>query len=735
MRNNQPVTSNEYVLNDVQSLISRTDASGIITFVNADFVEVSGYKEAELIGQPHNIVRHPDMPEEAFADMWAKLKAGRSWTGMVKNRRQTGDYYWVQANATPISEGGTIVGYSSVRTRPSREQVAQAEEAYKKFREGQARGLKIESGNVVRTGIGGVIQTLLQPKLKAKLLLNAALMLLLMTLIGLGALRSLSTENAFVLAIDAEVVLANTYLAATDADMAHARTAVADALVNPKPDNMSYQAAEIEKDIVDAEKSWAAHSAQTQDAAQKAEDGKYATQQQAFIAEQLRPAAAALKAGDSAATLKIYNGSLLPQLRALREALRQQAKVHGAHSTDLVGRAETNYGNTRNTLATALVLCLALMFALAWRLQKQIVESVLNAGAFAKQIAAGNLTASVEIKSADEIGQLLHALTVMKASLSNMVGHVRRSSDSIKEESNAVSDNSRALEERAYSQAIALQEASSNMEEVSITVKQNIDNAALANNLTKEAGEIAVKSGNAMGHVVGTMDSIAESSKKITEIISVIDGIAFQTNILALNAAVEAARAGEQGRGFAVVAGEVRSLAGRSAAAAKEIKTLIDDSVQKVSNGLVQVSSARQTIDSSIDAVNRVTGIVAEISHSSSEQGQAIDRVAQLVVQLDTDTQETVRMVGASSKTAATLEENGNLLAKGIGVFKLDGNHGDNAAQRPAAAPSMRRAQNPAPAARSQAAPGKAKPLPKPPSPKLAAPAAASAATDDWESF
>jgi PAS domain S-box-containing protein len=671
MRNNQPVSNVEYELRDNQSLISRTDASGNITYTNDDFIEASGYDEAELIGSPHNLVRHPDMPVEAFADMWKYLKAGRSWTGMVKNRRKNGDFYWVLANASPIRENGVIVGYSSVRTKPTREQVEQTEAIYRKFREGTARGLAIERGRVVRTGLVGMVQSLLNPRIRGKLLINATLVSVLMLLVGAAGLFSLSVENGYVQQIESEVVFASKNLTSTRASMNHARAALADALVNPKPDNLAYQASEIEKDIASANKTWAAYAALKLSPQQQKENEAFVAIYEKFLNEQLKPGIAALKRHDTAAALQIYNGPFVDQLRQVRGSLNKLAEAQEKYGSALVDRAEATYIQTRNGMLAGLLLAMALLFWLNWRMMKQIVIPLTQANAFAKQIAAGNLNDGVEIKTKDEIGELQHALTVMRKSLANIVGRVRHSADEIRAESQSVTHNSQTLEERAMQQATALQEASSNMEEVSVTVKQNMDNAAMANKLAGEAGAIAVKGGDAMGQVVGTMDSIAESSKKITDIISVIDGIAFQTNILALNAAVEAARAGEQGRGFAVVASEVRSLAGRSAEAAKEIKTLIDDSVHKVENGLVQVSDARQTIDESIDAVKRVTGIMADISLSSVEQGKAIDRVAHLVVQLDTATQETVRMVEESTATARTLEGNGNLLVRGMGAFML----------------------------------------------------------------
>ena len=218
---------------------------------------------------------------------------------------------------------------------------------------------------------------------------------------------------------------------------------------------------------------------------------------------------------------------------------------------------------------------------------------------------------------------------------------------------------------------MSLKETSANMDQVSAAVQQNTEHAQSANQLVQQAGTIATEGGAAISKVVGTMDTIATSSRRITDIIGVIDGIAFQTNILALNAAVEAARAGEQGRGFAVVASEVRSLAGRSAAAAKEIKALIEDSVQQIEGGLAQVNDARHTIDASIEAVHRVTALMAEITSASIDQGQAIGRVAQLIASIDEATQQNVPMAENAAQSAQALEGQGQELVRTADVFRL----------------------------------------------------------------
>ncbi|HET8869138.1 MAG TPA: methyl-accepting chemotaxis protein, partial [Aquabacterium sp.] len=379
----------------------------------------------------------------------------------------------------------------------------------------------------------------------------------------------------------------------------------------------------------------------------------------------------ALNAHDVEGALSFYNGSFTQSLKEMRANLNAQIDGQATLSDELTQAAAINFTRTRNAMIGSLLVALATLLYLNWSLMRKVGRPLVQATTLAKQIASGNLTSQAQAQSNDEISQLFHALEVMRKSLTNIVGTVADSAQSVKTEAQAVESGGQSLASRTQQQAANLQEASSNMEEVSTTVRQNIDNATQANLLASEAGSIANRGGDAMGQVVGTMDSIAESSKRITDIIGVIDGIAFQTNILALNAAVEAARAGEAGRGFAVVASEVRALAGRSSEAAREIKHLISDSATKVETGLVQVTEARQTIEESIQAVRRVTGIMAEIAQSSQEQGKAIDRVAQLVVQLDSATQETVRMVEENAQTAGQLNLHGDKLQRGVGVFRV----------------------------------------------------------------
>ncbi|MCW5300608.1 methyl-accepting chemotaxis protein [Herbaspirillum lusitanum] len=316
----------------------------------------------------------------------------------------------------------------------------------------------------------------------------------------------------------------------------------------------------------------------------------------------------------------------------------------------------------------------ALLFGVscAWLLTRSIVWPLRQAVEISRKVADGDLTTEIQIKRTDEVGQLLMSLQGMNTNLRNIVNNVRTGTVTIATASREIAAGNMDLSSRTESQASALEETASAMEELISTVRSNADNAREASELASSASSIAIEGGNAVDNMVQTMGEINASSKKIVDIISVIDGIAFQTNILALNAAVEAARAGEQGRGFAVVASEVRSLAQRSAAAAKEIKALIDDSVKRVSNGSMQVERAGATMANVVSSVKRVTSIVHEISEASQEQAEGIEQVNDTVTQLDHVTQQNAALVEEAASAADAMQQQAANLAKLVSVFITD---------------------------------------------------------------
>jgi methyl-accepting chemotaxis protein len=439
-------------------------------------------------------------------------------------------------------------------------------------------------------------------------------------------------------------------------------------------------------------------------------------------------------AGDKAARGKDRDAA--NTLNELRTVLAS-AEASAADTASMGARSAT-----RIAVTVMLLITIIAVLGSIW-LSRQIVAALQQAVGVAEKVAHGDLSTAVAVQGNDEISDLLRSLTTMQENLVSLVAKVRQGSESVANASSEIASGNNDLSARTEQQAAALQQTASSMSELGSTVENSANSARQASQLATNASSVAVRGGEVVGQVVETMKGINESSRKIADIISVIDGIAFQTNILALNAAVEAARAGEQGRGFAVVASEVRALAGRSADAAKEIKTLISASVERVEYGSTLVDQAGSTMNEVVAAIRRVTDIVGEISASSAEQSSGVAQVGQAVNQIDQATQQNAALVEEMAAAASGLKNQALDLVNAVSVFKLQGG------QMPATPP--RRAPAPMASVRS-AAPrqlsGSSKPSPKPvaktlakaPSPKLAAPPAkapktAAPADDEWETF
>jgi aerotaxis receptor len=517
MRINLPVTQHEYEFPADQTLISVTDLKGRITYCNPNFVMVSGYTEDELLGQPHNMIRHPDMPQEAFRDMWDTIEAGHPWTALVKNRRKNGDHYWVRANATPVRSGDQIVGYLSVRTRPARTEIEGAAALYATMQaEAQAGKLVhvLRQGQLIKRTPLGAITRALKPGLRGKL----------------GWLALLA----------AGVPVLATALAA--------------------------------------------------------------------------PLWATLLAGVAAA---------------------------------------------------------AVSASVAWRMVGQPLMQIVEE---ANRLAAGDLSQPVVTGAGGMVGQIQQALAQMALNVRTVVYDVRHEVGNLRGQAQEIAAGNQDMSERTESQASSLEETAASTEEINGTVKQTTHLAVEGAHLADETAQVARRSHEAVMAVSATMDSIADSSRRIGDIIQVIEGVAFQTNILALNAAVEAARAGEAGRGFAVVASEVRALAQRTSSAAKEIRQLIEESRHRVDEGSQRTVDARSRMDEAMSAVDRVTSVLREIQTASTEQQTGVAQINEAMAHMDGITQQNAAMVEQLAAAAQSLNAQVQQVHSTIQVFRLTTN-------------------------------------------------------------
>ncbi|RDV03320.1 methyl-accepting chemotaxis protein [Undibacter mobilis] len=528
MRLNSPVVDVEHVIEDGKTIVSTTDLHGNITYANTYFIDVSGYTEEELIGEPQNILRHPDMPPTAFKNLWDTIKAGLPWRGLVKNRRKNGEYYWVMANVTPVIENGKAVGYMSVRTKPTRQQVDLATKLYAQER-AKPGSVKLSQGQVVTS-------------------------------------------------------------------------------------------------------SWASF---------------------AFIQRY-----------SMATRTRIIMAILLASIGTVGGTAIAQGLPWWIGAVSGI------------SFVTA---------ASVWfYLEQNILGPIKEALRVAQCMAGGDLTSHVQTTRTDEIGQLLRAMAQLNTNLHSIVGDIRNNFNDILSATGQLSSSNRDLSARTDSQAAALEETAASMEELTSAVKQNADNSRDGDKYAANALQTAEKGGAIVGNVVATIAEISESSSKISDIVGIINGIAYQTNLLALNAAVEAARAGEAGRGFAVVATEVRSLAQRSAAAATDIRQLIEASVAKVNHGTVLANDAGTAMNDILAAVAKMTGLMADIANASNEQSTGISQVNDAVTQMDQVTQQNAAQVEETSHATDGLQQRSTKLKQALDVFKLGRTGGGAAATQSA---------------------------------------------------
>jgi methyl-accepting chemotaxis protein len=458
------------------------------------------------------------------------------------------------------------------------------------------------------------------------------------------------------------------------------RLQLALALLDPTVEKIKQQTELVEKDIDDAGTAWAAYTVLKMLPEEKQLATRFEASHGEFVRDGIMPVVTLLRDGKIDEAKSINAQKLNKLYEPVQTEIFALSRLQEVEAKAEYQQAQSRYVMTRDITIAVSLFALAMSIFIGWMVSRSITQQIGGEPEYAadvvRQVASGDFTVQVKLSQNDS-NSLLFALKSMVDQLANIVSEVRSNTDSITTASQQIAAGNSDLSSRTEEQASTLEETASSMEELTSTVKQNAENAKYANQLAVSASSIAVKGGHAVGEVVQTMASISTSSKKIVDIISVIEGIAFQTNILALNAAVEAARAGEQGRGFAVVAAEVRNLAQRSAAAAKEIKTLIGDSVDKVDAGSKQVDQAGATMDEIVKAVKRVTDIMYEISAASNEQGAGIEQVNKAITQMDEVTQQNAALVEEASAAAESMREQAQGLARLVRIFKLTEQHGD----------------------------------------------------------
>lgn len=670
MRINMPVTDREVILADDICIVSRTDIKGRINFVNEDFIRVSGFTEDELMGQPHNIVRHPDMPPEAYADLWKTLGEGTPWIGLVKNRCKNGDYYWVEAHASAIRDGERVTGYMSVRTKPSREHVQAAEKLYRQFREGRQGNLIIKEGLAVKTGLLASLANLQYLSIKWRLIGGLALFCASLVAGGALGLYGMNQSNEGLKSVYEDRSEPMGMLAEVQRRMLQNQRLI-DISINASPAEVRNNAVEVERNQEQVNMLWANYMSSGLQPEDKSLAEKFASDRGRYESEGIQLAVTALREGDHRTAKALASERIAPLYKSLEADINFLIKRQIQASKSEYENAKENYLIMRDLALYSIGLALMLAISGGYLLIRSILHPIDQAEKLANAVASGDLGSEVGRTSRSEIGRLLLTLKIMNLNLVALVGDVRRSAAIISASSHEMAAGNAEVAQRTEEQASSLEETAATMDEITSNIKQNAGNTQQASMMAVSASDVAVKGGKVVGGVVNTMAAISASSRKIVDIIGVIEDIAFQTNILALNAAVEAARAGEHGRGFAVVAGEVRNLAQRSAVAAKEITHLIDDSVDSVEAGTRQVDMAGATMTQIVESVKHVTDIITDISDTFVEQSRGVEQVNQALNHIDEINQQNTGLVSEVAGAAEDMQEQARVLERAVSVFKL----------------------------------------------------------------
>lgn len=732
MRNNQPVTDSEYKVPEGVKLVSETDIRGSIIDCNDAFETASGFSKQQLINQPHNIVRHPDVPADVFADMWDTLKRGNAWSQIVKNRRSDGGFYWVKANATPVYENGKISGFMSVRTAACEEEIALAIDAYKMIASGQA---KIQSGRVIKGMDWGKRNFFkrLQPQYQLTFLFVLFYLLPYSAYAYIDNHSLATVFSVFILGLIPPFIYGRN-INHSQLEKCHILKRVSSGekvdfgwtdpnTLDGKLQNSIQSAslviqARMEEAACQLDKAEQLKSALDQLSsnvmiADKQLDIIYLNKQMmTFLKEretQLQKDLPDFKAeevlGSNIDVFHKHPAHNRSRLESIQESCYAPISVAGYKmglnvipvlnrnkervSTivewqdntaefqlmDEVGttvkHAKEGLLNHRIDLEKTSGVALALgksVNELLESIEKPINETVDVAVALSR----GDLTHYVQGEFLGRFSVLQDSLNVAVDNLNSMMGQTLQASQSVAEGTDKISQGSFDLNERSKKQAASLEETAASMEEMTSTVNQNAQSAREAASLTQKTAISALQGVNVMEEAIASMEKVRDSSQKIHEIIGLIDSIAFQTNLLALNAAVEAARAGEHGRGFAVVAGEVRTLAQKSADASKEIRALIEDSVDRVTEGTDKVQKSGDALHTISESIENVNQLINSISQSSDEQSRGIGQLNESIAEIDNAVQQNTLMVEDTSETAAHLSSMSSMMTNSVKSFKMN---------------------------------------------------------------
>lgn len=656
MKNNQPVTQREYELKQGSNIISRTDKKGILTDCNEEFVEASGFTRQELVGKSHNVVRHPDMPEEAFRDLWDTLKRGRPWAGIVKNRRKNGDHYWVRATVTPMPDGN---GFTSIRSKPNRDEVQAAEKLYQRMRED--KNIRLDEGYV---RVAGVFNLFKSVKVAHRLLVMAILPVLFAVALLTNSLWSLHQSNNSLKSVYEDRLVALDHLSKiNDLNQMSLVNLLLASRTGTTKATVSELLTSINQNKTDIDSTWSEIMKTHIDDEERPLVANHLQKREAMWAL-ITQTGSLISAGNISQANMLFDNEL-KTIRAEQEdsidsLISYQGKMAKQAYEEGVSRFNLNLvlSLVVGSFGTLIVL------AIAGISMRYIKRSLMNAGEAATAIANGDLTKPLPRATHDEIGDLVSALSVMRNALHELLANMRENVEIINRSSAELSSTAKSSAKVSDAQADAASSMAAAVEQMTVSIDQVEEGARETHKVTQESALRSDEGAKIIHSAAEEMERIAEAvrssaktirelevfSVQISSIAGVIKEIADQTNLLALNAAIEAARAGEQGRGFAVVADEVRKLAERTAKSTTEISTMVvkihegtQQAAQEMESGVARVNQGvnlareagesmrgiREGAEHASVAVNEMTNALKEQTIAAREIAKRVEEIAQ----------------------------------------------------------------------------------------------------------